>query len=188
MGKHILILVGSFRLQGCTQAAAETAKTAFENSGKTVEMLNVANMNICGCIGCEQCWTDGNICTQHDDMDMVYEAIDKADLILLATPMYYAAMSAQIKAVVDRFHAIRKSCKRTQIHLVGKECALLVIGHVLPEEKYAGIILQHQLMCDHLLMTNAGTFQVRGCFHEGDFQKTEDGAWPERVAKFAQIL
>lgn len=186
--KHVLILVGSARVGGCTQAAAETAKAAMEQKGYSAELLRVADMDIHGCIGCEQCWTGDFACVQAVDMQKSYEAVERCDLILLASPMYYAALSSQLKAVVDRFHSIRKSCRRTRIQLAGKECALLVIGHVPEPEKYEGICLQHKLMCAHLDPKNAGTFVVRGCFHEGDFQTLDQGVWPSRVTEFAQSL
>ncbi len=92
------VLLGAF-LDGARDAGAETI------------LLNATEMAISGCRACDACQENG-ICVVDDDMISVYDAIRRADVLVLATPLYFSGMSSQLKAVIDRcqclWHLARK--------------------------------------------------------------------------------
>ena len=73
-------------------------------AGAEVDVVNLAEMDISPCKGCMACWwkTPGK-CVQQDDMEQIYPKLRKAEVLVLATPLYVDGMNAQLKAVLDRF-------------------------------------------------------------------------------------
>jgi len=75
-----------------------------EQNGNQVTKIHLGKLNISGCTGCDYCLAHNGQCSIRDDMDIVYPALDQADVIVFASPIYFFSMSAQLKAVIDRFY------------------------------------------------------------------------------------
>ena len=107
MVKKILILNGSPRKNGNTSAIIREFTKGAEESGHIVATFPVGNMNIKGCIGC---WKGGknpnSPCTIKDDMDKIYPYYKEANLVVLASPLYYWNISGQLKNAFDRLWAV----------------------------------------------------------------------------------
>ena len=100
---QILILQGSPRAKGNTAWMAEEFKNAAEAAGHQVTLVNVAHKHIAGCLACEYCHGKGNgACIQKDDMQELYPLIAEAEVLVLAAPIYYFTLSAQIQAPIHR--------------------------------------------------------------------------------------
>ena len=116
---NVLILQGSPRANGNTAWMAEEYKKAAEAAGHKVTLVNVAHKKIAGCMACEYCHGKGNgTCIQKDDMEKVMASVRECDAIVFATPVYYAGMTAQISAAIQRFYAIGKPPKATKAALL----------------------------------------------------------------------
>ena len=103
---NILVLNGSPRPNGNTAKMVSTFKEAAQGSGSTVNVIEVCKKQIHGCTACEYCHTKGNgQCVQKDDMQEVYDALKDADMLVLASPIYYHGISGQLKCVIDRFYS-----------------------------------------------------------------------------------
>ncbi len=107
MSKKILILNGSPRKNGNTSAlTAEFAKGARE-SGNVVTEFFLGSMNIGGCKGCFGGGKNADSpCVQKDDMEQIYPVYKEADIVVLATPLYYWTISGQLKCAFDRLFAV----------------------------------------------------------------------------------
>ncbi len=93
---------------------AEALARGAREAGHAVDVLDVARMDIHGCLGCEFCHTRGKgRCVQRDDMDEVYPLWDAADVIVLASPIYYGSFSGQLHCLIHRTYAgdKPKDCK-----------------------------------------------------------------------------
>ncbi len=99
--KNVLILSGSPRKGGNSDILCdEFAKGALE-AGHNVEKIRVAEKNIGYCRACYACKGSG-VCVIKDDMaDLLQKMID-SDVIVLASPVYFYSIDAQLKAVIDR--------------------------------------------------------------------------------------
>ena len=103
--KKVVILEGSPRRNGNSAIlSAEFARGA-EEAGCSVEKVQIAHKKIAGCLGCNGCYRNGGTCVQKDDMAEVREKMLEADVIVLASPIYFYSMSAQMKAAIDRTYA-----------------------------------------------------------------------------------
>ena len=107
MSKKIIILNGSPRKNGNTSAlTAEFTRGAVE-SGNTVTEFHLNSMNIHGCLGCCFGGKDhSSPCMQKDDMDKIYPVYKEADVVVLASPLYYWTISGQLKTAFDRLFAV----------------------------------------------------------------------------------
>ena len=100
---NILILQASPRAKGNTAWMAEEYKNAAEAAGHNVTLVNVAHKHIAGCLACEYCHGKGNgACIQKDDMQELYPLMAEAEALVLAAPIYYFTLCAQIHAPIQR--------------------------------------------------------------------------------------
>ena len=103
--KKVLILEGSPRRSGNSTILSDEFARGAEEAGCCVEKLRVAGKKISGCLGCNACYRNGGVCSQRDDMEEVRNKMLAADVIVLASPIYFYSMTSQMKAVIDRTYA-----------------------------------------------------------------------------------
>lgn len=115
----ILVLNGSPRPNQNTAALAEAFKEGAVSAGHDVEIIDVAKKKITGCVACEYCHTKGDgKCIKDDDMAEMIPAIQEADMIVVASPIYYFTMTAQLQACLQRIYCIDHPAKMTQMALL----------------------------------------------------------------------
>ena len=104
---NVLILNGSPRQNGNTAAMANAFAEGAMEAGHKVSIVPVAQKKISGCLACEYCHTKGKgACIQKDDMQEIYSLLQDADMLILASPIYYHGFSGQLKCAIDRFYSI----------------------------------------------------------------------------------
>ena len=120
---NILILQGSPRANGNTAWMAEEYRKAAEAVGHKVTLVDVGHKKIAGCLAYEYCHGKGNgACVQKDDMQEIYPLLAEAEALVLAAPIYYFTLSAQIQAPIQRIYNMNKPGKL-------KKTALLVSSY-----------------------------------------------------------
>ncbi|MDO4555638.1 MAG: flavodoxin family protein [Lachnospiraceae bacterium] len=134
MNKNVLLLLGSPRKNGNTSfLASEFARGAKEN-GAQVESVFLREKEMKDCLGCGVCQQNGGSCIQKDDMEVIYQQMRKADVIVFATPVYFYSWTSYMKRLIDRTFAVEKL-------LENKTFCLLCAG-AATEESYM------QTLCD----------------------------------------
>ncbi len=104
---HILILNGSPRRNGNTAAMITAFRQGAETKGHRVTVIAVCEKQIAGCLGCEYCHTTGHgVCRQQDDMKEIYAALESAELLVLASPVYHFSLSGQLQCAINRTYAV----------------------------------------------------------------------------------
>ncbi len=101
----ILVLTGSPRKNGNTRMLADAFVQGAREAGLDVQVIHVAEWNIAPCKGCGYCLEHEGVCIQQDDMKQIMPHLYSARTIVFATPVYYFAMSAQLKTALDRMYA-----------------------------------------------------------------------------------
>ena len=103
---NIVILNGSPRPKGNTAAMVAAYCEGARSAGHTVTVFDVCRMNIAGCLACEYCHTKApRTCVQKDDMQKIYPILDEANMIVLASPVYYHGLSGQLACAIHRIYA-----------------------------------------------------------------------------------
>ena len=118
----ILVLNGSPRPHGNTAAMVEAFRKGAEENGHAVTVVNVCHRKIAGCLACEYCHQEGSgherQCAQKDDMQAVYPLLDEAEMIVLASPVYYHGFSGQLQCAINRIYALDKPKKLKKAALI----------------------------------------------------------------------
>lgn len=150
----ILILNGSPRKNGNTKFMID----AFvEGAGKDsdIKVINVCEKNIGGCLACEYCHNEGNgECIQKDDMQEVYGDLQKCEMIILASPVYYHNFSGQLQCAINRIYALDRpaNLKRASLFLSSES-----------ENVYDGAVYEYKnSFLNYLKLENMGIYTAAG--------------------------
>ena len=101
MRKHVLILAGSPRRGGNSDLLCDAFARGAREAGHQVEKLYVQGQKIAPCLACYGCRGTG-VCVQKDDMAAILDKMVEADVLVLATPVYFYSMDGQLKTLIDR--------------------------------------------------------------------------------------
>lgn len=99
--KKLLAITGSPRPHGHTSALVAALLSGAGEAGAQLEHIDACKLQVAGCSGCNACARTGE-CILKDDMQMVFEQMGQADVIVLASPLYFMGISGQLKLLVDR--------------------------------------------------------------------------------------
>lgn len=102
MSKRILILAGSPRKKGNSAALCHEFARGAQESGHQVEMIFLRDKNIGYCLACCHCVNHDGVCAIKDDMASILEQIHAADVIVMASPVYFYSIDARMKTLIDR--------------------------------------------------------------------------------------
>ncbi len=102
MSKKVLILSSSPRKGGNSDTLCDEFMRGATYSGNDTEKIFLCDKNIHYCTGCSVCSRYGKPCPQKDDAAEIIEKMLAADVIVMATPVYFYTMSAQMKTLIDR--------------------------------------------------------------------------------------
>lgn len=152
---NIVIINGSPRPHGNTAAMVEAFTEGAKKAGNTVEILNIGNKQIGGCKNCDYCRTKGNgTCIQKDDMQEVYPVLKEAEMLVIASPIYYYSLTGQTHCVIERVYAWERLPKI-------KKSALLLSagagGFTSAIQTYKDAIVMHMGAKDMGIITSAGS-------------------------------
>lgn len=112
----ILVLNGSPRKNGNTKQMITAFSEGATSVGHSVDVVDVCYKNIAGCLACEYCHTNGSgVCIRKDDMEEIYALLKEAEMLILASPIYYHGITGQLKCCIDRLYAIAYPKKPRQL-------------------------------------------------------------------------
>lgn len=174
----VLILEGSPRRGGNTQVLLDAVGRGIVRAGGKVERIRVAELKIAPCIGCGGCDKTGH-CVVKDDMTRLYEKIVAARRLILASPVYFYALTAQLKAVVDRGQALW-SRKQLQIEQglwrddPERKGYLVAVAATKGARVFEGSILTAKYFFDATGFVYAGELLVRGIDRRGEMARAQE--------------
>jgi len=128
MNKKVLIILGSPRKGGNSEILCEQFALGAKESGHEVEKVSLQDEQLGYCKACYYC-REHKECIQKDGMNGILSKMFEADVIVLATPMYYYTMSGQMKTFIDR------SLPRYR-EITNKDVYLIATGAVSEESKF----------------------------------------------------
>lgn len=97
----VIILNGSPKAEGNTATALHEVERTLNQQGIETEWIHVGHRQIHGCIACNKCW-DTNVCAFSDIVNEISEKVDKADGLLVGSPVYFASPSGTLLSLLDR--------------------------------------------------------------------------------------
>lgn len=128
MAKRVLILSSSPRRGGNSDRLCDEFLRGAAEAGHDAEKIFLRDRTIGYCTGCGACSRDGKPCPQRDDAAEIIDKMVRADVIAMATPVYFYTMAAQMKTLIDR-------CCARYTEISGKEFYLLLTAAEEEREK-----------------------------------------------------
>ena len=116
--KNILIISSSPRKNGNSQMLCEQFKRGAEEKGHMVTLVRLMEKIIGFCRACDGCMRNGGTCVLDDDMAEILKLFQKADVIVLATPVYFYGISAQMKTFIDRTYPIWQHLGKKEVYYI----------------------------------------------------------------------
>lgn len=147
----ILVLNGSPRPNGNTTAMVEAFAEGASENGHNITTVSICQKKIAGCLACEYCHTKGNgKCVQKDDMQEIYPLLEEAEMIVLASPIYYHSFTGQLQCAINRIYALDKLKKL-------KKAALILSSG--SDDVYGGAVYEYQnSFLDYLKLEDMGIY------------------------------
>lgn len=148
--KRILVFASSPRKCGNSDCLANAFCEGAIAAGNIVKTVYIRDLNINGCRGCEYCYDHNGECVQLDDMQIIYHELENIDIVVFATPIYYQAFPAQLKAVVDRLYV-------TENREFPVNGAVLLATYATPGPKMAELtVLYYKTLIEYHKWKNLG--------------------------------
>lgn len=98
-------LLGSPRVNGNSTLLAEIIASAVERKGGSVTRFYLNQLEAKGCQACGACKGTSEVCVVKDDLAEVLETVKAAEVIIMASPVYWGDISAQLKIFIDRTYS-----------------------------------------------------------------------------------
>ena len=156
----ILILDGSPKKNGKTAGLKRAFIEGASQNGHEIVDLYLHKMNIKGCLACDAC-RNGKVerCVQHDEMNIIFDELIKADVVVFTSPMMWGTVSGQLRIATDRFYAYCWNPKWQGV-FKGKLMVLMMTAGAdgqIPEEQLYQPALHWYSIFEYLGMKSIGT-------------------------------
>ena len=156
----VLGIYGSPRKGGNTDQLLDKVLEGAQSAGAEVKRVYTRELNLSGCIECGGCDKTGE-CVVQDDMQKAYPLLDWAEVIFLASPIFFYGVTAQAKALIDRAQAhwsrqlLEKTPEERKLRKRGRGY-LITVGATRGKNLFEGAILTARYFFDALDMSYDG--------------------------------
>jgi len=158
----ILIMTGSPRKNGSTFALVEEFIAGATEAGHEITRFDAAFEEVKPCIGCYSCHSHGMQCVFEDGMEKLKPMLFVADMVVIASPIYYFGLPARLKVAIDRFNAFNG-------YLMGQRKKAMLILTCADREEWISeptrqqyrVLLRYMGWEDKGILTASGLMQAR---------------------------
>ena len=170
---RVLAVSGSPRKGGNTDQALEIVLDALQSEGIDGELYRIGGQSIHGCTACRWCRANKeNKCVREDDC--VNELIEKANAsqaILLGSPVYFADMTPEMKAVIDRVGVVTRNNGATLARKVGASVAVARRGGAI----HTFNSMNHFFLINEMIVPGSSYWNLVYGLEKGDIERDEEG-------------
>ncbi len=131
----VLGILGSPRKEGNSGLLLDKALEGARCAGAGTEKICLGDLNFKGCISCAGCEKTGK-CVLADDMAPIYDKLKSADIVILASPIYFAGVPSQLKAMIDRCQSewvakykLKVKSKKLKVNKTKKGAFICISGY-----------------------------------------------------------
>ena len=168
----VLGIMGSPRIKGNTDLLLEETLKGAKSQGAEVEKIVVDKLKIASCKEYLGCFKDGN-CVIRDNMDEIYPKLLGADVVIIASPMFFYGVSSQAKALIDRCQALwaRKHILKQSLPNGGRKGAFIAVGATKGKRLFEGAILTVKYFFEAIGAEYADELLIRGVDARGEIKE-----------------
>ena len=168
----VLGIYGSPRKGGNTDQLLDKTLEGARSVGANTKAVYARNLKMSGCLECGGCDKTGT-CVVKDDMESVYPLLEEADVVFLASPIFFYGLTAQAKTLVDRSQALwskrmlnKPPAERKSYD--GGRGYLIAVGATRGKRIFEGIELEARYFFDALDMSYEGGLLLRSMEKKSD--------------------
>ncbi len=164
---------GSARKGGNTSRLIEAVFEPLREAGIECELIELAGRQVGGCKACSICYKEQDRrCHGRDDFgNEVIEAIDEADAVILGSPVYFADVSAEMKALIDRLGYVA----RANGNMLARKPAAAVIAVRRAGAIHAFDTINHLFLIGEMIVVGSGYWNLGIGRKIGDVEQDEEG-------------
>jgi multimeric flavodoxin WrbA len=174
---NIVCLLGSPRAKSNSSTIAKRFIAAAEKSGAKVKSYTLNDLKYRGCQGCMACKTKLEKCVLKDDLAEVLDAVQQADVVVMASPVYYGEISSQLKGFIDRSFSYLKPDFMTNSNPVrfapGKKL-VFALSQGQPAEAFADIFSRYDFFFKWYGFSESHLIRACGVVGEGDIEARQE--------------
>ena len=150
-------------------------------AGHHVDKIELARKKIEGCTACNSCWNRKCNCVIKDDMREIEPLLEQADILVIATPLYWSLFPAQVKAPIDRLYEYDPVNGGKKLNI--KESILLTCGETENEDDFRLIKDAFVMISEFNGMKVREIITVPGVNFKGDIEGNEALLRAERLGE-----
>ena len=162
----VLGIYGSPRKGGNSDQLLDKALEGARSTGAEIATVYARKLKMSGCLECGGCDKTGS-CVVKDDMQLVYPLMEEANVIILASPIFFYGLTSQVKAIIDRTQAmwskrmLEKTPEERKTYDKGKGY-LIVVAATKGKNLFGGVQMVAKYFFDALDMSYEGGLFLRG--------------------------
>lgn len=186
----ILAVVGSSKVNGNTEKLVDAFSRGAEEKGHSVTKLHLGKTHINPCLGCNACQA-GKGCVQKDGFEAFLPAFLDCDVIVLSTPLYFWSISAQLKALIDRFYCLgEKDPKGYYFKYPQKKSILLATAADSARHFWAFELVEqfYRRLVKYMRWTDLGTLLAYSCGGTAVERRIDETSSLERAYEFGKQI
>jgi multimeric flavodoxin WrbA len=168
---NVLAINGSPRPDGNTAHMLKNILSICESSGLSTELIQIGGKPVRGCLGCGSCWNNPGHCVTHDWVEDVYAKMKSADAIIIGSPTYFADLTAETKALIDRAGYLSLSEGGTLKRKIGAAVSAVRRAgsiHVLDS-------IQHFFLIQGMVIPGSSYWNLSVACDHGDYEQDGEG-------------
>lgn len=181
--KNILFLTGSARAGGNTDILADSFVKGAKSAGHRVQVFNSGKNPMLACLHCDACWSSGEPCVVHDNFALFWPMLEQADMLVLASPLYWYNFSGHIKCAIDRMYPYSRKNRPRDLKL--REATLLMCGESHFPRSFAGAAESYRQILGLKNWKDRGRLFVTGVHEYGEMKKDNAVAVAEEMGRNA---
>ena len=164
---EILGINGSPRSGGNTEILLDAMLAGAQEAGATVSSVKLRHLDVSPCCACDACKRTGE-CIQKDDMQELKSKMEKSEVWILGTPVYWWGPTAQLKAFIDRWYGISQDFFKDR-----KAVLVIPLGSSNPSTAQHVLGMFEDVFA-YLGMKQIGTLLAPGIYERGEAKKRAD--------------
>jgi multimeric flavodoxin WrbA len=170
---RVVAFCGSARRNGNTSILARTVLGELETAGMETELVQLAGKDIRGCLACRKCFEkkDQRCSGREDDVNSCIEKMIQADGIILASPTYFADLTPEMKALMDRAGYVA----RANDGLFKRKVGAAVVAARRVGAIHAFDSMNHFFFISEMIVPGSNYWNLGFGLDKGDVEKDEEG-------------
>lgn len=169
----VLAINGSARVDGNTALMIKAVFEPLEQEGIETEMVQLAGQPLRGCLACMKCWEnqDGKCVIKNDSLNEIVEKMVAADAIILGSPTYFADITAEMKALIDRSGMVT----RANGNLLQRKIGAGVVAVRRGGSMHALQSLQNYFLINEMIIPGSSYWNIGYGRNIGEVSEDEEG-------------